>query len=201
MTDRKSNAEVIDLTSTASNDSEFPKGTNSLLQQLAMERELREEPKDGRKRRRNGEAVDTMSIKQLKALIKNAGLSFSDCIEKTELIQRAKQASSSDFLMAQKLQKEEYDTSRNNDADFARQLQAEEQRRTGQRKSSSSSSSSSSYCGSHHRAYNPRFFTDPLKLYVNSLGGIDGNLPVVHFSDGKSSFLPLKNEFVLQFSS
>jgi hypothetical protein len=142
-----------------------------------------------------------MSIKQLKALIKNAGLSFSDCIEKTELIQRAKQASSSDFLMAQKLQKE-YDTieqiSRNNDADFARQLQAEEQRRTGQRKSSSSSSS---YCGSHHRAYNPRFFTDPLKLYVNSLGGIDGNLPVVHFSDGKSSFLPLKNEFVLQFSS
>lgn len=201
MTDQKNNAEVIDLTSTASNDSEFPKGTNSLLQQLAMERELREEPKDGRKRRRNGEAVDTMSIKQLKALIKNAGLSFSDCIEKTELIQRAKQASSSDFLMAQKLQKEEYDTSRNNDADFARQLQAEEQRRTGQRKSLSSSSSSSSYCGSHHRAYNPRFFTDPLKLYVNSLGGIDGNLPVVHFSDGKSSFLPLKNKFVLQFSS
>ena len=33
--------------------------------------------------------ISTLSISQLKELIKKSGLSFSDCVEKPDLIQRA----------------------------------------------------------------------------------------------------------------
>ena len=40
----------------------------------------------------NDEEIAAMSAKELKVHIRSAGLSFSDCLEKTELLARAREA-------------------------------------------------------------------------------------------------------------
>ena len=60
-----------------------------------MDRDLSLYPQSGSagaKENDSGIDVDAMSIKELKSLIKSAGLGFADCLEKADLKQRAREA-------------------------------------------------------------------------------------------------------------